>query len=128
MAKTKTPKIDLSSSEVILVHVDERGRSARNAPARDLTHSDIARLAYVEALAEVANDIGQPIDREDPDGPTFERPDHKSVDQARARAIYSDLVESGYFSPDVPESASQESDEEADAATEPDAPAAEPEV
>lgn len=106
MAKPKTPTIptfDVHSAEVVLAYVDEdRGRSARNAPARDLTHNDIARLAYREALAEVQNDIGQPIDREDPDGPKFERPDHKTVDQARAAEIYASLVESGYFSTDLP--------------------------
>jgi hypothetical protein len=107
MAKSKVPTIDLRSGEVILAYVDERGRSARNAPARDLTHNDIARLAYREALAEVANDVGQPIDRTNPDGPKYERPDHKTVDQARAGAIYADLVDSGYFSPDIPPPATE---------------------
>src|SRR5688500_4258141 len=112
MAKQKVPTFDLRSDEVILAYVGD-GRSARNAPARDLTHNDIARLAYREALNEVANAVGLPIDSEDPDGPKYERPDHKVVDQARVAAIYNELAESGFFSTDVPEPAPEPTPEPA---------------
>lgn len=103
MPKKTAPTIDPRSDEIILAYVGDGSRSARNAPARHLTGNDIARLAYVEALAEVSNDIGRPIDPEDPDGPVYERPDHRVADQARCAEIIAALVESGLFSSDLPE-------------------------
>ena len=83
MPKKSTATIDPASADVVLAYVDdERGRSARNAPRRHLTHNDIARLAFEEALLEVARDVGQPVDRKDPDGPLIARPDPRDPDPA----------------------------------------------
>jgi len=102
MPKKSTATIDPASADVVLAYVDdERGRSARNAPRRHLTHNDIARLAFEEALLEVARDVGQPVDRKDPDGPLIARPDPRDPDPARVAAIVDELLESGYFSTDL---------------------------
>lgn len=91
--------VDPLSARIILAHVDPAGRSARNAPARDLTEADVARLAYREALAEVAQDVGTLIDPADADGPRYERPNPRQPDPGRVGAIVVDLLASGRFVP-----------------------------
>lgn len=103
MPKSKTtaiagPEIDPRSDEVVVWHVGPR--SARNAPARDLTHNDIARLAYREALREIASDV-------DVDA-GIERPDPRSPDQALCAEILAELLESGQFTTDPPAEAPQD--------------------
>lgn len=99
------PTIDPLSAELVLEYTDEPdedqvgGRSARNAPPRDLSHGDVARLAYVEALSKVAQDVGQPV-RDDDGEPTDEvitRPDPREPDPELTAAILTELVDSGYY-------------------------------
>ncbi|HXU85589.1 MAG TPA: hypothetical protein VN773_07265 [Verrucomicrobiae bacterium] len=113
------------SSRVVLAYVGD-GRSARNAPPHDLTENDLARLAYIERLRPVANEIGQPIDREDPDSPLFSRPDPRDPDAAHVAEIVAELVASGHFSDEVPEPDAPAT-EDPPTTPEPDAPATEPE-
>lgn len=95
-------EIDPTSDDVVLAYVDEDDRSARNVPARDLTHADIARLAYQRSLSEVYEDVGKPIDPDEPDGPRHQRPDPREPDQAAAAAIIEELVATGIYSTDLP--------------------------
>lgn len=127
-----TIEIDRTSAEVVLYFVGQR--SARNAPARDLTHNDIARLAYREALDEVLVDVGRPIDPDDPDAGVIERPDHKTVDQERANAIVAGLLESGSFALEAPAVPAEEPEpttpptDAPDTTTPADVPATQPEA
>lgn len=127
---TKSLTIDPRSDEVILAYKGDGVRSARNAAPRDLTHNDVARLAYLEALGEVQNDVGQPIDREDPDSPLYERPDPRKVDQPRARRIIADLVASGLFKATRAAKPADDGDEQKDTPppNEPEPPAEKPEA
>ncbi len=102
-------EVDPRSAKVVLHYVGENDRSARNAPPRDLTESDLARLAYVERIREIGSDVGQPIDREDPDSELIARPDPRDPDPVLVGAIVADLVASGRFSLDLPEPAKPDS-------------------
>jgi hypothetical protein len=126
--KSASLTIDPTSNEVVLAYRGDGVGSARNAPTRDLTHNDIARLVYRESLGEVARDVGQPVDREDPDSPLFAPPDPRAPDQALATAIVDELVASGRFTTDVPEPAPAEPEVPQPAPDAPPAAPAEPEV
>lgn len=104
--KARTTTIDPSSDAVVLTYVGD-GRSARNTPARDLTQNDVARLAYQRSLAAVAADVGQPIDREDPDSPLYERPDPRDPDPAVIAEILGELLGTGLYEGDIPEAAQE---------------------
>lgn len=97
MPETAKFVVDPRSARVVLRYVGEDNRSARNAPPTDITEHGLARLAYVERMREIAQDVGQPIDHEKPDGPKFERPDPRSPDPDRVGAIVEELVASGRF-------------------------------
>lgn len=78
---------DPANGELVLAHVDPRGRTARHAPARHLTGGDLARLVYRESLAAI--EPGDP------------RPDPRSPDPGLAAAIVGALLESGRFTTDL---------------------------
>lgn len=90
-------EVDATSDKRVLVYVGDGTRSARNAPPHDLTGGDLARLAYIERVREIGNDVGQPIDRDDPEGARFERPDPRNPDPELVGAIVADLVASEQF-------------------------------
>lgn len=117
--------VDARSDRVVLAYVGEDERSARNAPPRDLTENDLARLAFVERMREVGNDVGQPIDKDDPDSELITRPDPRDPDPAHVGAIVAELVASGRFSTDVPEPPAEKPDDSP--TPPPDQPATKPE-
>jgi len=95
--------IDVSSAETVLVH-DGSERGALGAPARDLSGSDIGRLAYRRSLEAVNDQVGQPI--RDPDAaPDSEpigyvtRPDPRKPDIDVVDAVIDELVASGRYAP-----------------------------
>lgn len=96
--------VDPTSTTVVLTYVGD-GRSARNIPARDLTEADIARLAYQRSLAAVAADVGQPIYREDPDSPLYERPDPRKPDPKIAETVLEELLATPLYEIAQPEPA-----------------------
>lgn len=122
MPKTKEATIDPASDAVVLAYVGEGG-SARNVPARDLTHNDVAHLAFQRSLAGVFDVVGQPIDPEKPDGPRHQRPDPGQPDQTVAAAVIAELVATGLYSTEVPAAPAEPTPE-----TTPAAPAETPEV
>lgn len=92
----KTSAIDPTSDAIALKYIGD-GRALTDVPARDLTHNDVARLAYQRDLAVVARDVGQPIDRDDPDSALYERPSHREPNPETVTAVVADLVASGKF-------------------------------
>ena len=118
--------VDARSDRVVLTYIGENDRSARNAPPRDLTENDLARLAFVERIREVGGDVGQPVDHEDPDGPRIERPDPHAPDPELVGAIVAELVASGRFTTDVPKPKKSKAPKD-DAVDQPGAPATTPE-
>jgi hypothetical protein len=152
-SKAEPFEVDPRSDRIVLAYVGENDRSARNAPPRALTENDLARLAYVEALAPIAEVVGQPVydDKEIGDGDPadhivgyVERPDPRDPDSQLVGEIVAELVASEYFTTDEGAIATAEDKRAAIAArsakpapsdvpdeppttTEPDAPAPKPE-
>lgn len=91
-----TTTIDPRSSELVLAYVGD-GRPG-GAPARDLTHRDIARLVFKRQLAAVSGDVV--LDAETGIS-TGLRPDHRDPDPAIAAAVIAELVASGRYSSDL---------------------------
>jgi len=106
--------IDPTSSAIVLVH-DGSERAAAGAPARDLSGNDIARLAYRRALAEVAEDIGRPVDRDDEEAGVITRLDPRQPDEAIVAAIVEELVASGRYAPPEPARKAKAADKPAEA-------------
>jgi len=94
-AAATAPQIDPASDETVVWWVGPR--SARDAPARDLTHADIARIAYRESLRAVVRDVGTEVD-----GEVIARPDPRQPDQALCAEILEDLVASEQFTTEAP--------------------------
>lgn len=89
MAKPTEAKTDLDprSTEVLLHRVGEGDHipgAPDGTPPTDLTHNQVARLAYVHAYRETASD--------------GRRPDPERPDPAVVAAVIDDLVASGHFS------------------------------
>lgn len=87
MPKTKTadpalPLADPTSERVVLAFVEGSARNV-DAPARDLTAADVARLTYLEAARRgLADGI---------------RPDPRTPDQELAAKLVEDLLRSGLY-------------------------------
>lgn len=90
-------KIDVSSDAVLLYHIDERGRAAGGAPARDLSQHDVARMAYRRARQATNDLVGRPVDPEDPEAGVIERPDPRNVAQEYVDGVLDELLESGFY-------------------------------
>jgi len=82
MAKTPAAQIDPTSACVVLRYTGD-GRSIREVPARDLTESDLCRLAYRRALTALA--------------PGDPRPDPRVPNQSAVAAIRDELLSRGQF-------------------------------
>lgn len=89
-------KIDPTSDAIVFVH-DGSERGAAGAPARDLTENDIARLAYRRSVAAVTDDVGRPIDPDDPEAGVIERPDPRKPDPEVVDEILAELEASGRY-------------------------------
>ena len=82
---------DPTSARVILSYVGD-GRSISGVPARDLSENDVCRLAYERALAAVAQDVGRPVDPENPDAGVITKPDPRRPSQRLVRDIVDELL------------------------------------
>ncbi len=98
MPKIHAGAFDPLSDRLVLRYVGD-GRPIRAVPARDLTESDLCRLAYERALTAVAREVGQPIDPERPELGLVTRPDPRMPDQAAVAALRDELVDRGQFEP-----------------------------
>lgn len=126
----RTREISHDSADVVLEYSGDGRSYVRDAPARDLTGSDIARVAYLRELAEVAQDVGQPIDREDPDKGVVQRPDPRAPKAETIRTVLDELEASGkYAAPSgrVPRGTTESKPAEQPAEATPEQPAEEPE-
>lgn len=89
--------LDPSSAAVVLTYVGD-GREAGDAPARDLSANDLARLVFVRSTATVHSDTYP-----DADGvATGIRPDPMNPDPETAAALVAELVATGLYSTDLP--------------------------
>lgn len=75
-----TPAFDPRSDRLVLRYVGD-GRPLNGVPARDLTESDLCRIAYERALMALGNT----------------RPDPRVPDQAAVAAIRDELLARGQF-------------------------------
>jgi hypothetical protein len=91
------PTIDATSDEIVAHYTGDGTLAAAGAPARDLTHNDIARLAYQREISEVGDMVGKPADRDDPDSRIVERPDPRKPKAVTVKAILAELDESGRY-------------------------------
>lgn len=97
-------ELDPSSAAVVLAYVGD-GRDAGDAPARDLTHNDLARLVFVRACSAVHGDTAP-----DPETgvATGIRPDPMTPDPVVAAALVAELIGTGLYSIDLPAAPAQE--------------------
>ena len=86
------------------------GKAISGVPARDLTEHDVCRIAYERALAAVAQDVGQPIDRERPGLGLITRPDPRKPEGVQA--IIDELLTRGVFEAVKPKAVKATSDKE----------------
>lgn len=91
------PSIDPRSAAIAVRFIGTDERGAAGAPARDLSESDIARLAYVRTLNPIISDIGRPIVSDDPESEVYVRPDPRKPDPRAVAEILAELELSGRY-------------------------------
>lgn len=124
----RTRDIDHTSDEIVLKYTGDGNRIVRDVPARDLTGADVARLAYVRDLRPIANGVGQPVDRDDPDSPVHERPDPRNPKASTIREVLDELEASDIYEALPAPKAAKKDPEPTVTTNQPDAPAPKPEA
>ena len=85
---------DPTSTAPVLRYTGD-GKAISGVPARDLNEHDVCRIAYERALAAVALEVGQPIDRERPELGVITRPDPRRPEGVQA--VVDELLSRGVF-------------------------------
>jgi hypothetical protein len=93
--------IDVTSAEPILTYVPAEDEEIHpdEVEARALSGNDVGRRVYTRAIEELGDQLGRPIDPEDPEGPKHELPDPRQPDQALVDQVIDELVASGRYVP-----------------------------